>query len=86
MDAKDYPPDALARHEQGTVMVTIYVLTSGQVVLARAIQSSGFPDLDAKSEELVKARHWTPASLDGNPVNTSLIILSVWKLPDAPGH
>jgi TonB family protein len=81
MDVKDYPPDALAKHEQGTVWLTIYVLTTGQVVLSRVFQSSGFPDLDAKSAELVKTRHWTPASLDGHPVNTSLVVLSVWKQP-----
>jgi TonB family protein len=81
MDAKDYPPDALARHEQGTVVLSIYVLTTGQVVLSRVIQSSGFPDLDTKSQELVKTLHWSPASLDGHPVNTSLVVLSVWKQP-----
>jgi TonB family protein len=81
MDAKDFPPDALARHEQGTVTLTIYVLTTGQVVLSRVIQSSGFPDLDAKSQELVKTLHWSPASLNGHPVNTSLVVLSVWKQP-----
>ena len=79
MDAQDWPPDALTRHEQGTVVLTLYILASGQVALARVIQTSGFPDLDAKSVELVKARHWSPASLDGKPVNTSLIVLSVWK-------
>lgn len=81
MQAKDYPPDALARHEQGTVGLTIYVLTTGQVVLARVFQTSGFPDLDAKSTEMVKTWQWTPASLDGHPVNTALVVLSVWKLP-----
>lgn len=79
MDTKDWPPDALARHEQGTAVLTLYILASGQVAVARVIQSSGFPDLDAKSAELVKARHWSPASLDGKPVNTALIVLSVWK-------
>jgi TonB family protein len=78
MEAKDFPPDALARHEQGTVVLTIYVLTDGTVALARVIQSSGFPDLDAKAQELVKTRNWTPARLDGKPVNTSLIVLSQW--------
>lgn len=81
MQAKDYPPEALAKHEQGTVGLTIYVLTTGQVVLARVFQSSGFPDLDAKSQEMVKTWHWSAASLDGHPVNTALVVLSVWKLP-----
>jgi TonB family protein len=84
MDAQDWPPDALSRHEQGTVVLTLYILANGQVAVARVIQTSGFPDLDAKSLEVVKARHWAPASLDGKPVNTALIMLSVWKLPDAP--
>lgn len=81
MQAKDYPPEALAKHEQGTVGLTIYVLTTGQVVMARVFQSSGFPDLDAKSQEMVKTWHWSPASLDGHAVNTALVVLSVWKLP-----
>lgn len=83
MAAKDYPPDALAKHEQGTVVLTVYVLTTGQVALARVIQTSGFPDLDAKSTEVVKTWHWSPASLDSHPVNTALVVLSVWKLPQA---
>jgi TonB family protein len=84
MDPRDFPPEALARHEQGTVVVTIYVLTDGTVALTRVIQTSGFPDLDAKAQEVVKTRHWSPAALDGHPVNTSLIVLAVWKLPGSP--
>jgi len=79
MDIKDFPPEALARHEQGTVMVTIYVLTTGRIALARVAQSSGFPDLDDKCVALAKTWRWGTASLDGHPVNTSLLALCQWK-------
>ena len=47
MDARDYPPDALKRREQGSVTMTVMVTAQGQVfpIVAR---SSGFPELDRK--------------------------------------
>ena len=83
MDKADYPPGALQRREQGSVAVMVMVMPDGQVALTRVLQSSGFPELDAKSQDIIKTRwHWAPATLNGKAVNTALIVLSDWKLED----
>jgi protein TonB len=81
MDKADYPAGALARHEQGSVGLIVMVLADGQVAFTRVSQSSGFPELDAKAQEIVKSRwHWTPATLDGKALNTVMFIVASWKI------
>jgi hypothetical protein len=40
-------------------------------------------DRGSKSAEIIKGRHWAPATLDGKAVNTAMYVISVWKI-DAP--
>jgi TonB family protein len=79
MDVNDYPPGARQRHEQGTVVMTMVILPDGQAT-PRVEVSSGFPELDAKSMEVAKRWHFTPATLDGRPIVTAIYLVSVWKL------
>ena len=84
MDRTDYPPGALARHEQGKVGLGVMVLANGQIGDARVLDTSGFPELDAKALEIARTR-WrlTPATLDGKAINTTLVLSVSWRLDDA---
>jgi len=84
MDKADYPAGALARHEQGSLGLIVMVLHDGQVAFTRMTQSSGFPELDAKSQDIIKGMHWTPATLQGKPIDTALFIISTWKIDAQP--
>ena len=79
MSAQDYPAGARQRREQGNVFLMVVVLPDGQVN-SILTQSSGFPELDAKSLEVAKRWHWTPATLDGRAVVTPVYLVSVWSL------
>ncbi len=78
----DFPPGALARKEQGLVLLTAKLLPNGALSRVDVDQSSGFPDLDAKALEIAKARFHPAAESRAIPV--SLSILLVWTLP-SPG-
>ena len=80
MDLKDYPSGAKQRHEQGAVALMVVVIPNGAVALTRVTNSSGFPELDSKSEELAKTWHFTPATLDGHPVLTLVYLVCAWSL------
>jgi len=83
MDARDYPPDALKRREQGSVTMTVMITAQGQVfpIVAR---SSGFPELDQKSVEVIKGWHFSPAVLEGRPMMTAIFLVSVWRIDGQP--
>jgi TonB family protein len=83
MDAADYPPEALAKQEQGVVLVAVYVSAQNVLLNASVLRSSGFPDLDAKAIEVVKSRyHWIPARLEGKFIPTAIFMSMAWTLPN----
>jgi TonB family protein len=80
----DYPPEALARHEAGLVLIGMTIPANGGAPRNLAVDhSSGFSDLDAKAEDVIKQHTWAPAQMDGKAVNTFTVIMVVWKLPAA---
>ena len=79
MDDKDYPPGARQRHEQGKVVLMALVTPDGQV-MTKVVASSGFPELDEKSQDVVKRWHFTPATLDGRPLLTPVYLIAAWSL------
>jgi len=83
MDARDYPPDALKRREQGNVTMTVMITAQGQVFPV-VVRSSGFPELDQKSVEVIKGWHFSPAVLEGRPMMTAIFLVSVWKIDGQP--
>jgi len=56
------------------------VMPNGAVAITSITNSSGFPELDRKSEELAKTWHFTPATLDGRAIMTPVFLVSVWGL------
>ena len=80
----DYPVGAYARREQGMTDISMILLASGGFVRAKVIKGSGFADLDAKALELAQTRpRWSPAMLDGKPINTAVYVRVLWK-PETP--
>jgi TonB family protein len=46
-----YPPEAARRHQQGTVVLMLYVNGSGTLDKIEIVKSSGFPLLDAAADK-----------------------------------
>ena len=67
-----YPAQDVRLGNEGTVMLSVYVLANGAVGEVRLLQSSGFPRLDASA--LTEARRWKfkPGTEDGKPA-------AMWK-------
>lgn len=51
---KLYPESARQRGEQGVVMLRFHITRSGQVLDHAVIRSSGYPDLDASVEAMMR--------------------------------
>jgi protein TonB len=81
MKPEDYPAEARARGEQGTVALAVLYSEDGKTQKAQIVKSSGSPDLDAASTTLALARlRAGNATYDGQPVKTTVLLLMVWSL------
>jgi protein TonB len=81
MKPEDYPPEARARGEQGTVALIVLYSENGKPQKVQVVRSSGYPELDAASTSLARARlHAANATYDGKPVQTVVLLLMVWSL------
>jgi periplasmic protein TonB len=67
-----YPAQDVRQGNEGTVMLSVYVLPDGTVGEVRLLATSGFPRLDASA--LSEARRWRfkPGTEDGKPA-------AMWK-------
>ena len=67
-----YPAPDVRQGNEGTVMLSVYVLADGTVGDVRLLKTSGFPRLDASA--LSEARRWkfNPGTEDGKPA-------AMWK-------
>lgn len=67
-----YPAQDVRFGNEGTVMLSVYVLANGAVGEVRLLQTSGFPRLDASA--VTEARRWKfkPGTEDGKPA-------AMWK-------
>jgi protein TonB len=59
-----YPTEAARRHQQGTVVLMLYVNGSGALDKVEIVKSSGFPLLDAAAIKEMKQSRFEPA-MDG---------------------
>jgi protein TonB len=59
-----YPPEAARRHQQGTVVLMLYVNGSGTLDKIEIVKSSGFPLLDEAAIREMKLSKFQPA-MDG---------------------
>jgi TonB family protein len=83
-----YPDTAQDNGEEGTILVDVYVLSSGKPLRAKISQSSGFQDLDIAAEQGALNWHFLPAMRDGDTVSGWTTVKIVFQLPHyvpAPG-
>jgi TonB family protein len=78
-DPADYPANI---PQIPRMMMTIVVVkddgTVGQVAMVR---SSGDPNIDLKSADVVRAHRWQPAQMDGKPRGSLLYVAVLWTPP-----
>jgi len=63
-----YPAGALARREQGTVLIRLFIAPDGSVARVATLASSGYPELDGAAAAALARWHFLPARQDGRPV------------------
>lgn len=82
-DPRDYPRDAMQKHQQGDVAVVWRIEADGTVRDCRVVESSGSAALDQKSCELVRQRARykpTPGLSGAQPASWERMNFS-WRLP-----
>ena len=67
-----YPPQSTRAGEQGTVLLSVYILPDGRVGEVKLSQSSGYPRLDESALREAKRWRFVPGTSDGAPV-------AMWK-------
>ena len=80
--ADDYPTEAIRKHHEGLVRFRASIDAKGKVTKCEIIQSSGYPELDARTCKLVRDRAKFKPALDenGNPREDSWTSQTTWKL------
>lgn len=81
---KGYPPDALARGEQGTVGFKLRLDQDGNPTSCEVTQSSGFASLDSQTCRLIldHAEFKGVRDTAGNKVSAQYVGAVNWKLPN----
>ncbi len=78
----EYPPEALEKKIEGTVVLEITITTTGKVVDPVVIQS--VEGLDEAALECVREWRFKPAEKDGKAVPTTAHAPVAFRLPDPP--
>jgi protein TonB len=79
--AKYYPAIAVRLNHEGNTVITVHIGADGSVTSADVSSSSGFSDLDQAAVQCVtSAWHFTPATSNGTPVESTKQYRIVWKL------
>jgi protein TonB len=73
--------DAQQRGEQGTVVVSVYVTSSGKPQRFNVEKSSGYDDLDTAAIETAMNWHYLPAIRGGSTTSDWGNFQIVYKLP-----
>jgi TonB family protein len=76
-----YPAESARRGESGTTALTLCVTADGRLVDVKVARSSGFARLDEATVEWARTARFTPALINGDPVNICGYSLDYdWKL------
>jgi periplasmic protein TonB len=77
-----YYPDAAKRaHEEGRCIMLITVSAEGRITAAQLQTSSGYARLDQACLEAVANQRMLPATANGRPIEKTVSVPIVWKLP-----
>ncbi|PMS15051.1 hypothetical protein C0Z18_28935 [Trinickia dabaoshanensis] len=77
--APDYPPTALARRWEGTVLLNVHVLANGTAREVTVLASSGHESLDAAALEAVADWRFVPAHQAGQAIDAWVHVPVVFK-------
>ena len=75
-----YPPDALAAHRTGDVVLEVVVGTDGSIASTRAL--SGDPLLASAAADAVRTWHYEPYRVQGSPAEFQTDVTLKFSLPD----
>jgi len=82
-----YPSEAVAKGEQGTVLLDVQIGADGVITDAAIASSSGFPLLDEATKTFVKAAwRWEAPTKNCLPVATSTKVSVRWDLKNADAN
>jgi TonB family protein len=83
---EDYPPQALARGEEGSVGVLVSVDKRGAVKDCVVVRSSGYASLDTQTCRIIwmRAKFNPPRSATAKAANYSVYQTITWRLEDDP--
>lgn len=79
-----YPPQSKRRHEEGTVLLRVYVSASGLPEKIELNMSSGWPRLDQAALDTVRNWRFVPANQGGKPVTAWVNVPINFSLEDKP--
>ena len=83
----DYPARALREGRQGTVTFRLLIDEHGLPEACNIVESSGTPELDNKTCELMMQRaRFKPAIKDGKPVKGNYTSRLRWTIPTQPSN
>ncbi len=77
----DYPPQATAHHEEGSVVLTVILNAGGLIDSIVVDTSSGFPDLDIKAQEIARRHSFQAARIDGQTVPSGVVVIIKFVAP-----
>lgn len=77
-----YPVRAQSAGEEGTVILNVYVLSSGKPNRVSVAKSSGYDDLDTAAMQTAYNWHYIPANRGGDTVSDWAAVQVVYKLPE----
>jgi len=78
----DYPRISRRRGEEGTVILSVHVLSSGTVGDVAILQSSGFHRLDAAAVKGARQTTFRPALQFGRPADSTTQLAYTFRLTD----
>ena len=80
---EDYPSRALRDEREGTTSIRVSVTADGRVGNCSVTRSSGHPDLDSTTCQLITRRgRFNPAEQNGRAVEGSWTTSIRWQIPD----
>lgn len=70
----DYPAESRRRHEEGLIELDVLVLPDGSVGEVKVMADCGYPRLVRAAVEAIRAAHFAPALLDGDPIAAHVVV------------
>ena len=75
-----YPRASIRNEETGVVTLSFTVAANGRLLGTKVTRSSGFPHLDNAAYGALTHCRFRPASIDGQPVQSTVLVQYVWTL------